>query len=150
MPPEVRMTTNDFKRRALSLSLLITVMALTAGTLAQNTTPNPAADWWKHIQYLASDELAGRETGSAEHRQAAQYIADAFKRAGLNPAGIGGYFQPVKFVSRKVIEPQSSLAILRNGKPEQIVLGEEATLSMSIEAPARTEAPMVLVGYGLA
>jgi hypothetical protein len=144
------MTTNQIKRRALSAAWTITVMCLTAETLAQNASPNPAAEWWKHIQYLASDQMAGRETGSAEHRQAAQYIADAFKRAGLKPAGIGGYFQPVTLVSRKVIEPQSSLAIVRNGKAEQVVLGEEATLGMSIEPAARTEAQLAFVGYGLA
>jgi len=105
--------------------------------------------WWKHIEYLASDELAGRETGSEGHRRAAQYVADAFKRAGLKPAGTQGYFQPVKFVSRKVVEIRSSVAIVRNGKEEPIVLGDEATLSMGIEQAPRTEAPIVFIGYGL-
>jgi len=143
------MTTTEIKRHAVTATLLIAVMSVTAGTFAQNAATNPAAAWWAHIQYLASDQMAGRETGSVEHRRAAQYIADAFKRAGLKPAGIGGYFQPVKFISRKVVEPKSSLAIIKNGKAEPVVLGEEATFSMSIEHAARTEAPMAFVGYGL-
>jgi hypothetical protein len=140
--------------------LLVTIV-LSVGkmTAAQNTarhkTPNPARAWWQHIEYLASDELGGRETGSEGHRLAAAYIAAAFKRAGLKPAGTEGYFQPVKFISRKIVEEQCSFAIIRTskgesiGKEEPIVLGEEATFSMGIEHAPRTEAPIVFVGYGL-
>ncbi len=161
--------------RRLSLLLVTTVLSLSQAAVAQNTTPNPAARWLSHIQYLASDELAGRETGSEGHRRAAEYVAAAFKRAGLKPGGTQGYFQPVKFISRKIVEEQSSLAIIRNpkgfvpakqrasvdestqrggvgesiGKEEPIVLGEEATFSMGIEHAPRTEASIVFVGYGL-
>src|SRR5439155_14591922 len=102
-------------RRAPLLFVTI-VLSVSQLTVAQNTTPNPAARWLSHIQYLASDELAGRETGSEGHRRAASYIAAAFKRAGLKPGGTQGYFQPVKFISRKIVEEQSSLAIIRNPK----------------------------------
>ncbi|HLF85056.1 MAG TPA: M20/M25/M40 family metallo-hydrolase, partial [Blastocatellia bacterium] len=152
-------------RRAPLLFVTI-VLSVSQVTVAQHTTPNHAATWLSHIQYLASDELAGRETGSEGHRRAAQYIAAAFKRAGLKPGGTQGYFQPVKFISRKIVEEQSTLAIIRNpkglvpetqrgsvgesiGKEEPIVLGEEATFSMGIEHAPRTEAPIVFVGYGL-
>lgn len=129
---------------ALIVCVLVSVIAP-----AQNSSLNPAYEWWKHIQYLASDELAGRETGSEGHRRAAQYVATAFRRAGLKPGGTRGYFQPVRFISRRIIEDRSSLAIVRNGNPEPVVLGEEATLSMGIESAPRTEAPIVFVGYGL-
>ena len=141
-------------RRARLLFVTI-VLSVSQLTVAQSSKPNPARAWWKHIEYLASDELAGRETGSEGHRRAAQYIAAAFKRAGLKPGGTQGYFQPVKFISRKIVEEQSSLAIIRNpkgqsiGKEEPVVLGEEATFSMGIEHAPRTEAPVVFVGYGL-
>jgi len=142
------------------------VLSVSQLTVAQNTTLNPAGRWLSHIEYLASDELGGRETGSEGHRRAAQYIAAAFKRAGLKPGGTQGYFQSVKFISRKIVEEQSSLAIIRNPKgvvpatqsgiagesivkEEPIVLGEEATFSMGIEHAPRTEAPIVFVGYGL-
>ena len=151
--------------RGAPLSFLTIVLSVGQAAVAQNTTPNPAGRWLSHIQYLASDELAGRETGSEGHRRAAQYVAAAFKRAGLKPCGTQGYFQPVKFISRKIVEEQSSLAIIRNpkgfapatqrasgesiGKEEPIVLGEEATFSMGIEHAPHTEAPIVFVGYGL-
>ena len=102
--------------RGAPLLFVTIVLSVSQLTAAQNTTPNPAARWLSHIQYLASDALAGRETGSEGHRRAAEYVAAAFKRAGLKPGGTQGHFQPVKFISRKIVEEQSSLAIIRNPK----------------------------------
>src|SRR5258705_13956515 len=102
--------------RGGALFFVSVVLSVNQLTVAQNTTLNPAGRWLSHIAYLASDELAGRETGSEGHRRAAQYIAAAFKRAGLKPGGTQGYFQSVKFISRRVVEEQSSLAIIRNPK----------------------------------
>ena len=93
----------------------IALLFLTLAIPAQNPAPNPAREWWRHIEYLASDDLAGRETGSEGHRRAAQYIATAFERAGLKPGGTHGYFQPVRFISRKIVEARSSLALIKNG-----------------------------------
>jgi aminopeptidase N len=47
------------------------------------------------IRFLASDELKGRALGSKELDQAAEYIAQQFREAGLRPAGDSGesYFQ---------------------------------------------------------
>src|SRR4029079_16241828 len=130
--------------RRIPILFITLILLVSDRTVAQNANSNPAARWFSHIQFLASDELAGRETGSPGHRRAAQYIATAFKRAGLKPAGTQGYFQPVKFVSRKIVEEQFSLSIIRKGespgKAEPIVLGEDATFSMGIEHAPRTEA----------
>ena len=46
-----------------------------------------------HLEFLASDELMGRNTPSPGLELAALYIATRFKRAGLQPAGNDGYFQ---------------------------------------------------------
>ena len=144
------MAEREIKRYAVSMSHgLIVLVFLTLAIPAQDTAPNPAREWWRHIEYLASDDLAGRETGSEGHRRAAQYIAAAFERAGLKPGGTHGYFQPVRFISRKIVEARSSLALVRNGKTEPVVLGEDATFSMGIEHAPRTEAPLVFIGYGL-
>ncbi len=40
-----------------------------------------------HVRYLASDELQGRGVGTAGLDKAGDYIADAFEKAGLEPAG---------------------------------------------------------------
>jgi Zn-dependent M28 family amino/carboxypeptidase len=109
----------------------------------------PASRWWAHVAFLADDRMKGRETGSPEHREAAEYIARHFKEAGLKPGGTSGYFQPVPFRSRKIVEEKSSLALVRDGKATPVVLGDEATFSMRIEPAPKVDAPMVFAGYGL-
>lgn len=57
-----------------------------------------AADLKKHLTYIASDELEGRDTGSEGQRKAAEYIADHFRNLGLQAIapqadGSTGYFQ---------------------------------------------------------
>ncbi len=48
-----------------------------------------------HIEYLASDSLEGRGTGTVGEIKAANYIADWFRKAGLQPMGSNGsFFQP--------------------------------------------------------
>jgi Zn-dependent M28 family amino/carboxypeptidase len=123
-----------------------------AGTAAA-ATPSANADaatrWFTHVEALAADDMRGRETGSPEHRKAADYVADQFARAGLEPAGIAGFMQPVTFRSRRIVEEKSSLALVRRGKEQPVVLGDEATFSMRIDAAPQVEAPLVFAGHGL-
>jgi hypothetical protein len=120
------------------------VAALFAGDV-----PSEAKRWWSHILYLADDKLEGRNTGSEGYRRAATYVAGEFERAGLKPAGTSGYFQPVKFKSREIVEPASSLALVQNGTAEPLTLGEDATIRMRVDPAGPLEAPLVFVGYGL-
>jgi hypothetical protein len=130
------------------LSFSICQSALSQSAAASSSV-NPAQGWWAHITFLADDKLEGRNTGSEGHRKAAEYVADNFKRAGLRPAGNDGYIQPVRFHSRRIIEEQSSLALVRDGKVEPVVLGDEAAFNMRVDQASRVEAQMVFVGYGL-
>ncbi len=101
------------------------------------------------MKVLASDQMEGRETGSEGLRKAAAYIVDQLKADGLEPAGSKGFYQPVKFVSRQIDEAGSSLALVRNGKEEPLVLGEDAMFSTRVDLAPQVEAPLVFVGYGL-
>jgi len=133
-------------KRALWLAgFVVSVLA----AVSRVTTQAPAAAWWAHLAFLADDRLKGRETGSPEHREAAEYIARQFKDAGLQPAGTDGYFQSVPFRSRSIVEERSSLSLVRGSEVVPVVLGDEATFSMRIEPAAHVEAPIVFAGYGL-
>jgi len=110
---------------------------------------DPATRWFAHVEALASDEMRGRETGSPEHRKAADYVAEQFRKAGLQPAGTEGYLQAVGFRSRRIVEAQSSLALVRGGKAEPVTLGEEATFGMRIDPAPGVDAPLVFAGHGL-
>lgn len=106
--------------------------------------------WWAHIQYLASDKLEGRDTGSAGHKLAAQYVASEFKRSGLKPAGASGYIQPVKFDVSHIDEPASSLDLIRDGKVQRLKLGEDAAFSLRSGIAPAFEGAAVFAGYGFA
>jgi Zn-dependent M28 family amino/carboxypeptidase len=93
--------------------------------------------------------MEGRNTGSPAHKRAAEYVAAQFKAAGLEPAGTSGYFQPVAFKTRRIVEAQSSLTLVRDGKAESLALGEDADISMRADPVASIEAPLVFAGYGL-
>jgi len=127
-------------------SLFAAAGVLLAATIDYNTE---GKRWWSHIEFLASDDLQGRNTGSEGHLKAARYIASEYERAGLKPAGTSGYFQPVPFNVDQIVEEQSSLALLRDGKREPLTLGEEATFSLRGDIQPDTEAGAVFAGYGL-
>ena len=122
---------------------------LMAVALAAAVAGSDAGLWWSHVQFLADDKLQGRETGSEGYRQAAAYVAGEFERAGLKPAGSEGYFQAVSFRSRSIVEEQSRLALVRQGKVEPLTLGEDAYFSLRIDPAETLEAPIMFVGYGL-
>lgn len=60
-----------------------------------------------HIYFLASDELAGRETGTPGIDVAARYISTTFQRYGVSPVegATEGYFQEVPLV--KNVAPEA-------------------------------------------
>ena len=99
------------------------------------------------IAYLADDALEGRGVGSEGIEQAAQYIAGAFRDAGLQPAGENGSF----FQSFEVTLGQDL-----TGRPELYVAGapglgvlyrDYAPLPMSTNDPFA--GPVAFVGYGI-
>src|SRR2546426_7209604 len=105
------------------------ILAVIAVSLCTGLTGRADADrWWTHVKVLADDSMEGRNTGSAGHKRAAEYVAAQFKQAGLEPAGTSGFIQPVKFKTRKIDEAHSSLALVRNGTSEPLALREDANL----------------------
>jgi Zn-dependent M28 family amino/carboxypeptidase len=132
---------------AISAALLV----LAATTVAQTAAKHFSGDaWWEHVQFLADDNLEGRETGSEGLRKAQAYVVDQFKKAGLEPAGTDGFYQPVKFVSREIVESESSAALISGGKAEPLVLGDDAYFSTRANlSPDAITAKLVFVGYGL-
>jgi Zn-dependent M28 family amino/carboxypeptidase len=105
--------------------------------------------WWSHVQFLADDSLEGRDTGSQGFEKAANYMAEQFRAAGLEPAGGDGYRQPMDFQVVKIDESRCSLDLLRDEKVQPVKLGDDAVLGVSSQAAENVEASAVFVGYGL-
>ncbi len=117
--------------------------------LAQATPAFDGKSWWEYVKVLADDNMEGRETGSPGLQRASAYVVDQLKKDGLQPAGSKGYYQPVKLVSRQIDESASSLALVRDGKPQKVTLGDEAMFSTRVDLAPETDAQLVFVGYGL-
>jgi Zn-dependent M28 family amino/carboxypeptidase len=106
--------------------------------------------WWAHVKFLADDNLEGRETGSEGLRKAESYVVDQFSKAGLQPAGTNGFYQPVEFISRQIVEKDSSAALVVSGKAQPLTLGDDAYFSTRADLSSEEiTAPLVFVGYGL-
>lgn len=105
--------------------------------------------WWAHVKVLASDRMEGRLTGSDGYLRAAKYVVSQFDSAGLQPAGVNGYFQPVKFNVTRVIAAKSSVSLQVDGHREPLELGRDAVLGARGTQPKSIEAPLVFIGYGL-
>ena len=105
-----------------------------------------AANIKAHIDFLASDLLEGRETGSRGFDIAAQYVATQFAGAGLEPAGDHGtYFQKIDFTAAQVDEQRSSFTL--DGKK---LINRQDVIFQPIFTSARSDvdAPIVFAGFG--
>ena len=106
--------------------------------------------WWAHVKFLADDSLEGRETGSEGLRKAQAYAVEQFQKAGLEPAGTKGFYQPVSFTQYQVDEPNSSLALMGGGKTTKLSFADDAFISSRYTRDSsQLAAPLVFIGYGL-
>ena len=129
--------------------LMFAAAIASVALLAHGALEADGARWWSHVVFLADDRLEGRDTGSAGHRKAAEYVALEFARIGLRPAGTAGYLQPVKFQSREIDEAHSSLSLVQNGHSEPLILGNDAVISLRVDPADSVEADLVFAGFGI-
>src|SRR3569833_4307822 len=101
-----------FPYRVLAFLLSSGFLTAAAHSAALDKNNSP---WWAHIRTLASDDFQGRLPGSPGYRKAADYVAGVFKREGLKPAGMDGYFQDVKF-EVQTIQTAASKVMLTSGQ----------------------------------
>src|SRR5262245_59671606 len=105
--------------------MLVAVASLSIGARVygqQSPIHFDGQTWWEHVKVLADDSMEGRETGSQGLRKAETYVVKQLTENGLQPAGTKGFYQPVKFISRQIVESGSSAALVRNGVAEPLNL----------------------------
>ena len=136
-------------------STLTAILFLASAVIspAQHTGPATHFDgnsWWAHVKFLADDSLEGRDTGSEGLRKAQAYAVEQLKKAGLEPAGINGFYQPVRFDQYEVDESKSSLVLVTNGQEKTLSFADDAFIgTRSTHASTALSAPLVFIGYGL-
>lgn len=99
-----------------------------------------------HVNFLASDAVEGRETGTRGYGVAAAYVAAQFEAMGAEPAGDGGtYFQQVRFRTFLLDPAQSTFAI--DGKTFEH--RKNVLIRVGYESTSEVDAPVVFAGFGI-
>jgi Peptidase family M28/PDZ domain/PA domain len=99
----------------------------------------------KHINYLASDELKGRLTGSEGEQKAFEYIQNEFKNYGLTPMGESNqYIQSFKFIFKKEVDNKTALSINK----KKMALGKDF-YPLSYSSNGADNAKSIYVKYGI-
>ena len=126
---------------AILLALFTAVVAAgAAGTAVRGDR------WLADVKYLASDSLKGRGNGSPELNQAAAYIAEQFKKAGLEPVR-GSYFQPFEAVIGAELGQNNHLVLL--GPPSRAYRSRNDFIPLSFSGSGEKSAGLAFVGYGI-
>jgi Zn-dependent M28 family amino/carboxypeptidase len=134
------------------LLAILMYFQLALNLYVQQSTPKyfDGKTWWEHVKVVADDRMEGRDTGSEGLRKAEAYVVEQLTKSGLQPAGTNGFYQPLKFSSRQIVEKDSSIALVRKGVEQPLLLGDDAYFNTRVDLEAgELRAPLVFVGYGL-
>lgn len=104
-----------------------------------------------HLQYLSSDEMLGRMTGSAEYDKAAAYVAQHFEDIGLEAGGEdGSWFQAVPMLARRIDVDSASVVFHQDGVEMSQRWKEDFVMGGDVVRPeTNIKAEVVFVGFGI-
>lgn len=101
-----------------------------------------------HVQYLASDEMLGRDTPSPQLDSCGAFIARYFRSLGLAHAGsLADYFQSVPLLKTRIGGSQKFVVTV-NGVAKEYALKDDF-IPLPISANREVTAPVVFVGYSI-
>ncbi|HUB33784.1 MAG TPA: M28 family peptidase [Bryobacteraceae bacterium] len=102
------------------------------------------------IAFLASDDLRGRNAGSAEDHIAADFIASEFMRLGLKPAGDGGtYFQKMEIDTAEMDREHTTLTAKVGGVEHAYRMGPDFRWARQSLRAGSVCGEVAFVGYGI-
>jgi hypothetical protein len=99
-----------------------------------------------NMEFLASDELEGREITERGQKIATLYIKTEFEKIGLKPVN-GSYYQKMKVL--KTVPPKSPRLIIDNGEIINLKFKEDFFVQLLGIAEPEVEADVVFAGYGI-
>ncbi|HEX9659610.1 MAG TPA: PA domain-containing protein, partial [Rhodothermales bacterium] len=130
------------------LGVVLMTLPVGAQTRADGIRSISIPDLEDKIGYLASDQFAGRGDGTAELDRAAEYIADVFRAAGLQPLGTNGFFQEFR-VNRPALGRGNRVHLERDGvEPVDLRLGTDF-VPWTMSDVSSVSGAMVFAGYGI-
>lgn len=103
-----------------------------------------------HLEYLASDELAGREPGTPGYALAAQYVADQYADIGLAPGNQDSFFHQVDLQTYQADPDSVALVLHRDGGDVTLQHREDfVTYGDKVRSEDEVRAEVVYIGYGV-
>jgi aminopeptidase YwaD len=147
-PPPARLRRRPRRPALLPLLATTALLAMPAPGFA-GADPVTARELLDHVRYLSSDELAGRGTGEPGGREAAEYVAREFERAGLEPFGDdGGWLQEFPARVATSLGPDNLLSVPKDGGRRDLERGVDF-IPFSFSASGECSAPVAFAGYGI-
>jgi hypothetical protein len=125
-------------------SMALIIFFSVTGTYADPIDSSLVINLRQHINFLASDKLQGRNTGSKGERMAYRYLIKQYKRLGISAMGSEEYLQPFTLTyGRKV-----------TGKNELTVNGINLTLNddycpLNVSGNGTAKGKITDVGFGI-
>ena len=103
-----------------------------------------------HVEFLSSDLMEGRETGTRGHEIAASYVASQFTALGLKPGGDNGsWYQQVPF-RRATVKDTPSITYRAGGTSMTLKQGADIAIRPSlVKAETAVDAGLAFVGFGI-
>ncbi|HXG92339.1 MAG TPA: M28 family metallopeptidase [Blastocatellia bacterium] len=104
-----------------------------------------------HIKVLASDEFEGRAPGTRGEELSINYIANQYKKIGLQPGNTDGtYFQKVPLVGITTKNKDTEMEVRAKGKELKFKFADDfVARTTRVVDEAKFDADMVFVGYGV-
>ncbi|MFC2160847.1 M20/M25/M40 family metallo-hydrolase [Acidobacteriota bacterium] len=105
------------------------------------------------LEFIAADELEGRDTASVGQTIARNYIKSIYKIWGIEPAGdlrgISRSFEQRIDMVEKVFGQNMRLEVLSESESRVFFFEDDFSGNMGADVPGEIDAPVVFAGYGL-
>jgi Zn-dependent M28 family amino/carboxypeptidase len=139
------------KHTPFSFAILIAVLGFVFAPVYSETLNSDwinglsATQYFKHVSYLASDELKGRGNGTPELQLASEYIANQFRMFGLKPGGDkGSFFENFQITTGTSYGARTAITI----DTRKLAIDSDFE-PLSISLAAQIDGPIVFAGYGI-
>ena len=135
-----------WRRQALRRRPALLLLILIAAAAISFSAPVHSDRWLNDAKYLSSDDLKGRGDGTPELDKAADYIADQFRKTGLDPLP-GGFFQA--FTATVGSEMGKDNQLLETAPKSQSYHLKQDFLPLTFSATGEPSGGVAFVGYGI-
>jgi hypothetical protein len=133
------------RNSVIPATALLLAAAGIAVVSAKRVDQSQAQHYLEHVKYLASPEMQGRGAGTPGLEKASKYIADRFKRFGLQPAGENGsWWQSFRVTTNAKPGPNNKLS---TGSGNLRLDTDYRPLSFSSEG--EVSGAVIFAGYGI-